>query len=158
MLKLKLQYFGHLMQRTDLLGKTLMLGNIVSRRRRGQQRMRWLDGITYLMDMSLSNSGSWWWTGKLGVLQSMGLQRLRHDWGTELNWTEKILESPLDSKDIKPVNPLVQIGDFLMQRFRRQKANPHDLSQHMQPIYRRRRGAGNPLLFCFSERGKMGNT
>ena len=111
MLKLKLQYFGHLMRRTDLLGKTLMLGNIVSRRRRGQQRMRWLDGITYLMDMSLSNSGSWWWTGKLGVLQSMGLQRLRHDWGTELNWTEKILESPLDSKDIKPVNPLVQIGD-----------------------------------------------
>ena len=54
MLKLKLQYFGHLMQRTDLLEKTLMLGKIESRRRRGQQRMRWLDGITDLMDMSLS--------------------------------------------------------------------------------------------------------
>ena len=54
MLKLKLQYFGHLMQRTDLLEKTLMLGKIESRRRRGQQWMRWLDGITYLMDMSLS--------------------------------------------------------------------------------------------------------
>ena len=54
MLKLKLQYFGHLMQRVDSLGKTLMLGGIGGRRRRGQQRMRWLDGITYSMDVSLS--------------------------------------------------------------------------------------------------------
>ena len=53
MLKLKLQYFGHLMQRTDSLRKTLMLGKIEGRRRRGRQRMRWLDGITYSMDMSL---------------------------------------------------------------------------------------------------------
>ena len=54
MLKLKLQYFGHLMQRTDSLEKTLMLGEIGGRRRRGRPRMRWLDGITDLMDMSLS--------------------------------------------------------------------------------------------------------
>ena len=54
MLKLKLQYFGHLMRRTDSLEKTLMLGRIEGRRRRGQQRMRWLDGITDLMDMNLS--------------------------------------------------------------------------------------------------------
>ena len=54
MLKLKLQYFGHLMRRTDLLEKTMMLGKIEGRRRRGRQRMRWLDGITDLMDMSLS--------------------------------------------------------------------------------------------------------
>ena len=54
MLKLKLQYFVHLMRRTDLLEKTLMLGKIEGRRTRGQQRMRWLDGITDLMDMSLS--------------------------------------------------------------------------------------------------------
>ena len=54
MLKMKLQYFGHLMRRTDLFEKTLMLGKIEDRRRRGQQRMRWLDDITNLMDMSLS--------------------------------------------------------------------------------------------------------
>ena len=54
MLKLKLQYFGHLMRRADSLGKTLMLGGIGGRRRRGQQRMRWLDGITDSMDMNLS--------------------------------------------------------------------------------------------------------
>ena len=54
MLKLKLQYFGHLMQRTDSFEKTLMLGMIEGRSRKGQQRMRWLDGITYSMDMSLS--------------------------------------------------------------------------------------------------------
>ena len=54
MLKLKLQYFGHLMQRTDSLEKTLMLGKIEGGRRRGRQRMRWLDGITDLIDMSLS--------------------------------------------------------------------------------------------------------
>ena len=85
-LKLKLQYFGHLMQGTDSLEKTLMMGKREGRRRRGPQRMRWLDGITDSMDMSLSKSRSWWLTGKHGVLQSMGSPKVGHDWVTELNW------------------------------------------------------------------------
>ena len=88
MLKLKLQYFGHMMRRADSLEKTLMLGKIESRRRRGWQRMRWLDGIIDSIDMSLGNSVSWGWTEKPGVLWFMGSQRVRHDWETELNWTE----------------------------------------------------------------------
>ena len=74
MLKLKLQYLGYLMGRTDSLEKTLMLGKFEGRKRRGQQRIRWLDGITDLMDMSLVMDRSWWWTRRAGVLQSMGLQ------------------------------------------------------------------------------------
>ena len=71
-------------ERTDSLEKTLMPGKIEGRRRRGQQGMRWMDDITDLMDMSLSKFGSWWWTGKPGVLHSIGSQRVRHGWVTEL--------------------------------------------------------------------------
>ena len=85
MLKLKLQYFGHLMQRTGSLEKTLMLGKIEGGRRRGWQGIRWLDGITDLMDLSLSNLRGWWRTGKPGMPQSMVSQRVGHDWSTELN-------------------------------------------------------------------------
>ena len=88
MLRLKLQYFGHLIRRADLLEKTLMLGGIGGRRRRGRQRVRWLDGITDSMHKSWVKSRSWWWTGRPGVLQFMVSQRVRHDWATELNWTE----------------------------------------------------------------------
>ena len=85
MLKLKLQYFGHLMWRTDSLERTLMLGKIEGRRKRGKQRMRWLHGI-YRCTQIWASFGSWWWTGKPGVLQTMGSQKVRHDWVTELNW------------------------------------------------------------------------
>ena len=87
MLKLKLQSFGHLMQRADSLEKTLMLGKNEGGRRRGWQRMRWLDGITDSMDMSLSKLRELALGRKVGVLQSMGSQRVGHDWVTELtNW------------------------------------------------------------------------
>ena len=85
MLKLELQYFGHLMRRTDSLEKTLMQGGIGGSRRRGWQRMRWLDSPSQWTWVWV-DSGSWWWTGRPGVLQSMGSQRVRHDWATELYW------------------------------------------------------------------------
>ena len=75
------------MQRTDSFEKTLMLGKIEGERRRGWQRMKWLDGITDSTWVWV-NFGSWWWTGRPGVLQQMGSQRLRHDWATDLNWTQ----------------------------------------------------------------------
>ena len=87
MLKLKLQYFGHLIWGADSFEKTLMLGKIEGRRRRGRQRMRWLEGITDTMDMSLGGHGELV-MGRPGVLWFMGLQRVRHDWATELKSDE----------------------------------------------------------------------
>ena len=79
MLKLKLQYFGHLMRRANSLQKTLMLGKIEGRRRRGQLRMRRLDGITDLMDMSLSKLLETVKDRQVWCVQSMGSPRVRHD-------------------------------------------------------------------------------
>ena len=83
---IKLQYFGHLMWRVDSLEKIRMLGVIGGRRRRGRQRMKWLDGITDSMDLSVSELRELVMDREAWLLRFMGLQRVGHDWATELNW------------------------------------------------------------------------
>ena len=87
MLKLKLQYFGHLVWRVDSLEKTVMLGGIGGRRRGDRGWGGWMASLTRWAWVWV-NSRIWWWTGRPGLLRFMGSQRDRHDWATKLNWTE----------------------------------------------------------------------
>ena len=113
MLKLKLQYFGHLMQSADWFEKTLMLGKIEGRRRRGRQRMNWLDGIKKKKVLALLtqwtwvwvNSARWWWTGSPGMLQSIRSQRVGHDWETELNWTSHDVQVSTPNSEFNTLYP-----------------------------------------------------
>ena len=98
--KAKFEYFGHLMRRANSFEKTLMLGGIGGRRRRRQQRMSWLHGITESMDMGWVHSRSWWWTGRPGMLGFIGSQRVGHDWVTELNWIQYV-------ESIWSTNPII---------------------------------------------------
>ena len=98
MLKLKLWYFGHLMQTDNSLEKSLTLGKIESRRRRGHQRMRWLDGITMQWTWAWVNFRRWWGTERPGVLQSIGSQRVKHDWttATTTTYTKSMINTGLE--------------------------------------------------------------
>ena len=96
MLKLKLQYFGHLMWRIDSLENTLMMGGIRGRRRRGHRGWDgWMASLTQWTWVWV-NSGRWWWTGRPGLLWFIGSQRVGHDWVSELNW-----EAFLGDHDLK---------------------------------------------------------
>jgi len=99
MLKLKLQYSGHLMWRTDSLEKTLMLERLKAG---GEGDNRVWDGWMASLNRWTwvwASSGSWWWAGRPGVLQSMGLQRVGHNWATELNWTERVTSLPISKSN-----------------------------------------------------------
>ena len=102
MLKLNLQYFGHLMRRTDSLEKTLMLEKIEGRRGRDDRGWDgWMASPTRWTSVWVS-SRSWWCTGKSGVLQLMGSQRVGQDWVTELHWTDRILSRDFPNHEKRP--------------------------------------------------------
>ena len=100
MLKLKLQYSGHLMRRVDSLEKILMLGGIEGRRRMDDTGWDGWTASPTQWTWVWVNSGSWWWTGRPGVLQFLGSQRVGHDWATELNWLNKIRKKKPENSEL----------------------------------------------------------
>ena len=113
MLKLKLQYFDHLIWTADSLEKSLMLGKIEGRRRKGHQRRRWLCGITDAMDMNLGKLRRWWGTGRPGLLQSMGSQRVGHDWAPEQQQQLSQTPCPLLSRGVRVCPSLLSTAEWI---------------------------------------------
>ena len=115
MLKLKLQYFSYLMWRAGAFEKNLMLGKIECRRKRGRQRMRWLDGITDSMDVSLSELRDLVMDRDAGPATAHGSQRVRHDWATELNWRNEILLFATTSMKLEEImlKKIIQKEDYI---------------------------------------------
>ena len=120
-LMLKLQDFGYLMWRADSLEKTLMLGKIEGGRRRGWQRWDGWRASSIQWMWVCANSGSWWWTGRLGVQQFTGSQRVGHDWAIQLNWTYQVVFATvflpvgdLSFHFLKKVFHRVEIFNFIM--------------------------------------------
>ena len=139
MLKVKLQCSGHLMWRTDSLEKTLMLGKVEGGRRRGWQRMRWLDGNTDSMKLSLVNSGSWWWTVRLEFCSPWGRKESHTThW---LNWTEPLLQiAPLASPYLLKNTKLFSLWFFVWQSFlvlEFLRISYHALIVEWQPVWRK---------------------
>ena len=153
MLKLKLQDFGHLMWRADSLDKTLMLGKTEGKRRRGRQKMRWLDGPSMQWTWTWANFGRWWGTGRPGVLQSMGLQRVGHDWLTELNWTELNNHQPLPT--LSPEGRPLRMWEQRKLAPGQRRAYPrNDFSEPILlylPLYRKALKALNSRYLLFSD-------
>ena len=108
-LKLKLQYFGHLMRKAESLEKTLMLGKIEGRRRGWWDG--WMASLTRWTWVWV-NSGSWWWTGRAGVLPFMGSQRVGRDWASELNWTYARTDAKVEGRREFHGGPMVKMWVF----------------------------------------------
>ena len=143
MLRLEFQYSGHLMWRPDSFEKTVMLGKIKGRSRRGHQRMRWLDDITDSMDMIWASSRRWWRTGRPGVLQSMRLQKVGHGWVTEQQQKTYCIDHFVIYTNVVPLklisyclSIILQVKDIFKKKNREEETLSSILSFHLQTALR----------------------